>query len=323
VDELMDEGSIPLHVEAPLEWDKTIDDLPWSSGMEIERYFGDTIKVEEVLHLNPLPLNGSMPFVPVNVQGGGGNASLTMASPTRPLGTVERHPASPESVLWDQPLSTVNQDAYVNQDFPDYPTHTSFLADDFVNSEEWQISSIYIPGDGWNGFTTLLNATALTWQIYADDGGMPDGDPAGGGNPPVWTLTLAPTDPQVVISLGTPGGYPSDTTLGLAAPLNLPPGHWWLVFYPTMEFGAYGQHGRQPSDTTNGYTAQFINPGEGFGYGPDWQDWTVIGPAQTDMAFRLNGLVVVEPPTFSQVEAWDDTYLERLGSHGWECDGCV
>jgi hypothetical protein len=318
VDELMDEGSIPLHVEAPLEWDKTIDGLPWSSGMEIDSHFGDTIKVEEVLHLNPIPLSGSMPFVPVNVQGGGGNVSLTMASPTRPLGTVERQPTSPESILWDQPLSTVNQNAYVSQNFPDFAAYTSFLADDFVNTEEWQISSIYIPGDGWGGFTTLLNATALTWQIYADDGGMPDGDPAGGGNPPVWTLTLAPTDPQVVISTGTPGGYPSDTTLGLAAPLNLPPGHWWLVFYPTMEYGSYGQHGRQPSDTTNGYTAQFINPGEGFGYGPDWQDWTVIGPAQTDMAFRLNGLVVVEPPTFSQVETWDDTYLTLSD---WEATG--
>ena len=183
----------------------------------------------------------------------------------RPLGSAAEH---------GQP------GAYVNQDFPDFPDYSSFLADDFVNPNPWSISTIFVPGDGWNGFSTLFNATALTWQIYADNAGVPAGDPSGGGNPPVWTLTLPPTDPQVVISTGTPGGYPSNTTLNLAAPLTLPAGHWWLVFYPTLNFGAYGQYGRQPADTTNGYVGQFINPGGGFGYGTVWQDWTVLGPTQ-------------------------------------------
>ncbi len=39
----------------------------------------------------------------------------------------------PGGVLWDQPLSTVNQNAYVDQDFPDSATYSSYLADDFVN----------------------------------------------------------------------------------------------------------------------------------------------------------------------------------------------
>ena len=135
-----------------------------------------------------------------------------------------------------------------------------------------------------------MNADALTWQIYPDAGGVPAGDPSGAGAPPIWTLTLPPTDPQVIITTGTPGGYPSNTQLNLPAPIILPPGHYWFVFYPTLNFTTYGQFGRQPADTANGYVGQFINPGAGFGYGTAWQPWNVLGPTQTDIAFRLEGV---------------------------------
>jgi hypothetical protein len=161
----------------------------------------------EIHEMTPtLTLAGS-PFVPVDVTGQGNNPGLTAASPrVEPVAV----PPSPDDVLWDQPLSSVNQNAYVNQDFGD--DYTSFLADDFVNDEPWQIESIFVPGNGWNGYTTIMNATALTWQFYADDGGVPDGDPSGGGNPPVWTLTLPPNDPQVVVTNGS-GGLPSNVEL--------------------------------------------------------------------------------------------------------------
>jgi hypothetical protein len=226
------------------------------------------------------------------VTGQGINPGLTAASPqVEPVAV----PPSPDDVLWDQPLSSVNQNAYVNQDFGD--AYTSFLADDFVNDEPWQIESIFVPGNGWNGYTTIMNATALTWQFYADNGGVPDGDPSGGGNPPVWTLTLPPNDPQVVVTNGS-GGLPSNVELILDTPGQLPAGHWWFVFYPTMDFGLGGQYGRQPADTTNGYVGQFINPGGAFGLGTEWQDWTVIGPTQQDIAFRIEGQSAVSYPDF-------------------------
>ncbi len=235
-------------------------------------------------------------WVPVSVEGAGrgGNPPITAAAPARPPGKVEPA-ASPEWPLWDQPLSEVNQGAYVDQEFPDFLEYSSFLADDFYGDDYFWISAIFVPGDGWNGFSSLLNADSLTWQIYADNGGAPDGDPAGGGNPPVWTLTLPPTDPQVVIGAGTPGGYPSDTTLSLLLPITIPPGHWWLVFYPTLSFGSYGQFGRQPADTTNGYGAQFINPGGGFGYGTVWTAASEIGFPGSDLAFRLDGGCCLPP----------------------------
>jgi len=190
--------------------------------------------------------------------------------------------------LWDQPLSSVNQNAYVDQEFSDYPTYSSYLSDDFVVGKTWNIESIFLPGDGWNGFTSLLNATALTWKIYADDEGIPAGDPSGGGASPIWSLTLPPSDPQVTLSVGHSGNL-SNTLLQLPTPLKLTPGHYWLVFYPTLAFSPYGQFGLHPADTSNGEVAKFINPNGGFGYGTFWQDWTVIGAPTHDIAFSIGG----------------------------------
>jgi hypothetical protein len=193
-------------------------------------------------------------------------------------------------VLWNQPLSAVNQNAYRSQEMPDWQAYSTYLADDFVNVEPWLVDSIFVPGTGMADWITLMDATALTWQIYADSGGVPAGDPSGGGSPAVWTLTLPPDDPQVVITSGS-GGMLTNVQLTLAAPAVVPAGHWWLVFYPTLA-SAIGAYGRQPADTFNGYAGQVINPGGGFGFGTTWTDWSVLGPAQHDIAFRIDGSIV-------------------------------
>lgn len=202
-------------------------------------------------------------------------------------------------VLWDQPISEVNTGAYIDQVFPDYPTYTSFIADDFVNNITWNISKIFVPGSGWNGFSSLLSATSLNFAIYSDLSGIPSGTPPTGWQ---WNISLDPSDAQIALDYGT-DGFLSNVTLNLTTALNLSAGHWWLLFWPDMSFSSSGEYGRQASDTTNGYTAQFINPGGGFGYGSDWQDWNIIGMQQTDVAFRLEGTlgennnVVPEPST--------------------------
>ena len=232
---------------------------------------------------------GSMPFVPVHVgnKNTSGNPLITISSPARGLRTPEVI-AITHTVLWNQPLSAVDQLPYMNQEFSDSPEMSSFLADDFINSEPWNINTIFVPGDFFNGGSSFTNSAALHWQIYADAGGVPAGDPSGAGLDPVWNYRLNPSDAQIVYSLGT-GGYKSNVSLNLATPLGLPAGHWWLVFYPTMNFDKYGQYGRQSSDSTNGFTGQFINPGGGWGKGTEWLDWEVIGAPLTDIAFRLEG----------------------------------
>lgn len=208
-------------------------------------------------------------------------------------GFVSAQPDNPSAdapsadVLWDQPLGS-NTNAYVNQQFVDETSYSSFLADDFTNTQNWTITSIFVPGDGWNGFSTIYNANSLNWYIYADDNGTPAGEPLGGGSAPFWSLSLTMDNLQIIVTPGT-SGYPSNTLLELDTPINLPPGTWWLIFYPEMWFTGGGQFGRQVSDTVNGAQAQFINPGGGFGYGTSWQSITVLGPTQTDLAFRLEG----------------------------------
>ena len=194
------------------------------------------------------------------------------------------------AILWDQPLSAINTNAYANQEFPAYPTYSSFLADDFVvPAGGWQISAIFVPGNGWNGFTTILNATMLHFEICADAAGLPAGYP--GGAAPLWSLAAAPTDAQFTITAGS-GGYPSNVLVTPTVQPTLTPGTYWLIFYPTMNFSPTGQYGLQPADTTNGAATRWINPGGGFAYGTTWQSPSVLGMTQQDLAFRIEGVAL-------------------------------
>jgi hypothetical protein len=201
--------------------------------------------------------------------------------------------AEPEpefAVLWDQPLSATNTNAYANQEFGDFPTYSCFVADDFVvPATGWSIETIYVPNGAWNGATTISVASMLHFEIYADAAGIPAGNP--GGVAPVWSLAVVPTDPQITLSIGS-GGFDTSVLATLTTPIDLAAGTYWLVFYPTADFATAGQFGRQGSDTTNGLGTQWINPGGGFGNGTAWQSWSILGATLQDAAFRLEGTVL-------------------------------
>lgn len=193
-------------------------------------------------------------------------------------------------VLWEQVISNLDTNAYTNQNFPDYPTYNMYQADDFVvASGGWNVTEIFVPGDLWNGGTTLANATQLVFQIYADNAGKPAGDPQSGGA--YWSLSLAPADARISLTNGT-SGFPSNVRLTLSSPFALPAGRFWLVFYPVMSFSPNGQYGRQVSETVNGLDAMVINPGGGFSFPTIWtsiQDASTWGLPQQDLAFQLKG----------------------------------
>ncbi|PWB69104.1 MAG: hypothetical protein C3F15_15670 [Holophagae bacterium] len=197
-------------------------------------------------------------------------------------------PAAEFAVLWDQPLSTVNQNAYVNQQFSDLPDYSSYLADDFVvPAGGWSINAIFVPNNSWNPGNPISCASMLHFEIYADNGGIPAGYPGGGA--PVWSLAVSPTDAQITLTAGS-GGFITNVLATLAVPAQITTaGTYWFIFYPTADFAVCGQYGRQPADTTNGSIVQFINPGGGFGYGTGYQSWAVIGATEQDEAFRLEG----------------------------------
>ena len=199
-------------------------------------------------------------------------------------------PAPEFAVLWDQPLSATNTNAYVNQEFGDFPAYSSFVADDFVvPAEGWSVQAIFVPNDAWNGATTISAASMLHFEVYDNAAGIPAGYP--GGTAPVWSLAVLPTDPQITLSVGS-GGFTTDVLVTLTTPFDLAEGTYWLVFYPTADFATIGQFGRQASDTTNGLATQWINPGGGFGYGTAWQSWSILGATAQDAAFRIEGDII-------------------------------
>jgi len=173
-----------------------------------------------------------------------------------------------------------------------------------------------VPGYPWNGGTTIANATALNFAIYANAGGVPAGYPGSSLAAPVWSLSVAPTDPRITLSTGT-GGYPSNVLLTLNAPIPVSAGTWWLLFYPSLSISAgYGPYGRQRADTANGYDAMVINPFGGLSFPTAWTSvrststWSLATP---DFAFILRGNAVPTSVKLKRFEAWPEgatTYVQ-------------
>lgn len=200
------------------------------------------------------------------------------------------------TVLWDQPVGASVVGVASQKFDPPNAALDIFAADDFMNAVPWNISTIYVPGTG----ADLSNAASLNWALYADAGGVPAGDPYGGGAAPVWSLSLPPADPQVTLS-----GSNAAATLTLNVPVALPPGSYWLIFYPDLDFTSFGQWWWYRSDTTNLYLAQIINPPGGWGFGASWASvQSVAGGPEQDLAFTLTGdpAVCANPP--SDITAW-------------------
>ena len=199
-------------------------------------------------------------------------------------------------LLWSQPLSSVNTNTYANQDFETaYDSYDTLTADDFTNSKPWLIDRIDIVGNTWSPGTNLTCASSLNFLIFRDNSGVPAGYPdtglGSGGGTPVWSLSVAPTDSRVSLSTGT-GGFQTNVSLTPTSQVSLKPGTYWLLFYPTMDFGTCGQAGLQLSDTTNGSPAQVINVGGSLGFPNAWtsiQSGSTHGAAQHDLAFSLYG----------------------------------
>lgn len=202
-----------------------------------------------------------------------------------------------KQVLWDQPVGgTIN--GSVCQDFETSNNALDkWTADDFTNDKTWAIYTIRVPGTTFMGICGLDSASSLNFYIYSDDSGIPAGYPdggLGGSGLPVWSLSVPSTDPQVSLSRGA-RGYQTNVTLNLTNPINLPPGTYWFLFYPELDYSEdYCEYGSHVSATTNGYEGKTINPGDGFGKGAtSWTDMTDFHDdsiSQTDWAFRLEGI---------------------------------
>jgi hypothetical protein len=169
-----------------------------------------------------------------------------------------------QDVLWEQVYDGYGW--WASQCFPDLGG-CYYTADDFVSGDVWSIDTIFVDGDG-----PIENADALNWVVYVDGGGVPAGYPGDGGE--LWSLSLAPSAPGVTLN----GGQVTvDLIVATGNPVQIPPGHWWLIFYPDMLLNPYGQWGWNSGSPNQYYSAAQYN------FQPPWV------PQYPGMAFRLEG----------------------------------
>jgi hypothetical protein len=206
--------------------------------------------------------------------------AATITAPEGSIGLPKAMLATPGRILWDQPAAAEFSSALISGEGG---WTTQYPADDFVSADPWVLRSIYVPCVAHN---SLFDAVSFTWQIYADDGGVPDGSPTGFGNDPVWSLTLPPSSPLVTVTPGVwPPYYPSQVLVRLPAAVVLPAGHWWLVAYPTWSDGG-SVLGWSPAAAVNGYLPKRCVPAA--------TEW-LYGRGD-DLAFTLGGTPAIPRP---------------------------
>ncbi len=151
----------------------------------------------------------------------------------------------------------------------DNGTTICYTAEDFGFDERRRITALWIGGGTVDTpSNSLADATALNFAIYADAGGVPDGDPSGGGNAPVWSLSIAPSDSQINLTSSATTGHIGDVTLTLDTPFTLDAGTYWLVFYPSLNPGqGFYIHA---SDTSFSNSGVVISPNGSLGVPATW-----------------------------------------------------
>lgn len=197
-----------------------------------------------------------------------------------------------------QRVPTVNQFRQSNNGLVssvfDATDRGALVADDFTLKQTVAVKSLLVEGFQFGPFGATLDqyADALTWSIYADQGGVPAGIPGAGGAAPLWTYTSAPDGPGV-----TPATVHMGLDLDAASQaLTLGPGRYWLVAYPTYDAIASGVWWyRFVHATRNGLVAKATNTEPDFGGDPDnpaWEDIALDWPGHYDAAM----VVTAEQP---------------------------
>jgi hypothetical protein len=190
-------------------------------------------------------------------------------------------------VLWYQAPDTVAT-AYVDQEFPDLLLYGTYQVHDVtVDPGGWTIQSItsyFTTGHGWPATgTARLNIFSKTGTL-----------PMAGDDPTVGTSYAA--------SLSVVGGSTLVTAGGLS--INLAAGAYWIGLTPIFAFSSPGQEWHQVvAEAVVGDYSAVRNPGGGFGFGPNWGTYAMMGLLETDGAILIEGTAgsgaIPEPATWS------------------------
>ncbi|MCF6299674.1 MAG: S8 family serine peptidase [Proteobacteria bacterium] len=155
-----------------------------------------------------------------------------------------------------------------------------YTADSFVVAGDNNLIET-ISFQGVTNGNLLADSTAVTVSIYADNNGVPAGNPVIGNE--VFTISLAPDDPN--LDLGNGSGSINFDILGAnGAGVELPAGTYWITAFPTVSNTNFWFMFKGV-DITPG-NAQLIDPSDLFGGG--FVNWTDRGPVFAGMAYSLS-----------------------------------
>jgi uncharacterized protein (TIGR03382 family) len=190
------------------------------------------------------------------------------------------------AVLWDQSNYDTAASAFVDQQFGDFPTFSSYLVTDVVvGNGGWNIDSITTYYTiGATGVDLWPAAGTAMLNVFAKAGALPGaGDDPGLGTVVATTFVDADAGTQAMTASG----------LGLV----LGPGEYWIGLTPILDFLVFSQEFHRGAPIIGGDTA-FRNPGGGFGIGSGWSTTAILGGnwiGAYDAAILIQGEVIPAP----------------------------
>jgi hypothetical protein len=178
-------------------------------------------------------------------------------------------------VLWDQSNYDANINAFVDQEFDDFASYSSYMVMDVV-STGWTIQSVSVYFT--NNMGNWANVNQARLNIFAKTGNLP----AAGDDPTAGSA--------VGVSLTNLGDAWEITASGLSEVLAA--GEYWIGLTPLTNFGAQGQEFHRAAPIINVDTA-WRNPAGAFGLGTAWQTTAALGPdwiGLYDGAIKIQGI---------------------------------
>lgn len=182
-----------------------------------------------VIAVNPASVGLSLPV------GGSGTVSFTVGNTGGSrLDYQIDNTGSGIRTLLDAPRGAVSS-GFRSTQYTDPATAGNpgqYSADDFTMTESGAVSRLFTEGFVSSGQPLGTTTSGLTWSIYRDSGGNPEGNPQTSPGVAVWSYSALPTSPGVVVE-------GANITLNLAAAgqnVNLAPGRYWLIVHSRSSF---------------------------------------------------------------------------------------
>jgi subtilisin family serine protease len=191
--------------------------------------------------------------------------------------------ANANGVIYNQPASSTSG---VVSSYSQAQAGGLYGAVDFTLSGSSVVRKVTVYG--FDNSNTLLAQPSITWRLYDDASGVPNGNPNTGTGTPIWTYTAAPT--AVGVTITDTGQIDLDLdAIGQAQ--TLPGGTYWLVVTPTYSGNISG--GSDPRWNWFYADTQGTNPAKLIGSLFGVSSWTNLGSLVSgggpDFAFKLEG----------------------------------